>query len=460
MSVTAVDYQKLIAKQKEYFFSDATRDIDFRKAQLKKFYRVLKDNENLLYEAVYKDFKKSSFDTFATELALLYSELEHSEKNVKIWAEKRKVGTNLANVPGSSYIIPEPLGVTLVIGAWNYPYLLSLHPAVSAIAAGNTVIVKPSELSSHSAAAMAKIINENFEESFFHVIEGGVTETTELLKEHFDLIFYTGSGKVGKIIMHAAAEHLTPVILELGGKSPAFILRDADIKMTAKRIAWGKFLNGGQTCVAPDYLLIHKDIKEKFLSSLKTRITEIHGNDPRESEAYPRIINERHFERLINLIQKDKVVFGGEADRSDLYIAPTVMDNISWDDPVMEDEIFGPILPVIAFEELERVIEKVRRLPKPLALYVFGKSGKARDKIFNRISFGGGIANDTIMHLANPNLPFGGVGSSGMGSYHGKFGFDAFSHLKAVMHKTNLIEPFIKYPPYNDTKKKLLGKLI
>jgi len=456
----AINYTTLVKSQLDFFNSNVTKDVKFRISQLKKFRDVLKKNEKLLDDAIYNDFKKSSFENYATELSLIYHEINLAINNVKDWSTKIRVATNLANLPGSSYIIPEPLGVTLTIGAWNYPYQLSLLPAVPAIAAGNTAIIKPSELSLNSSHAMAEIINNNFDDKYLHVVEGGVEETTALLREKFDKIFYTGSSNVGKIIMKAAAEHLTPVVLELGGKSPTFVFNDANLKIAAKRIVWAKFLNGGQTCVAPDYILAEKGVKEKLIAAIKNQILEIHGDDPQKSEAFVRIINPRHYNRIMQLIDKEKIVIGGESDEADLYISPTVMDNVTFDNAVMQEEIFGPVLPIIEFDKLDWAIKMVKDRPKPLALYVFTSHNKIRDKIFYEISFGGGAVNDAVMHLANSNLPFGGVGNSGMGSYHGKAGFDAFSHYKSILDKSTLIEPPIKYPPYVKWKRKLLKNLL
>jgi len=453
-------YQELLDSQRAFFNTNATKSVKFRKEQMKKLLHILKTHEKELDEAIYADFKKSAFENFATELSLIYSELKHSIKMVNYWSKKKYVGTNLANLPGSSYIIPEPLGNTLVIGAWNYPYLLSLHPAISAIAAGNTVIIKPSELAMNTSNLMAKLINENFDSQYFHVVEGGVKETTELLQQKFDKIFYTGSTAVGKIIMRAASEHLTPVVLELGGKSPAIITKGASIKMAAKRLVWGKFLNGGQTCVAPDYLMVDKSVKKQLIEEIKKQITKIHGDDPQKSEAFVRIINPRHFERITQLVDQDKIIVGGQTDKEDLYIAPTLMDHVNWDDAVMKEEIFGPVLPIIEYEDLNNAIAQIKAQEKPLALYLFTNKKSIRDQVFHEISFGGGALNETIMHLANPNLPFGGVGNSGTGSYHGEYGFAAFSHQKSIIQKPNWFEPFVKYAPYTSFKLSILKKLM
>lgn len=452
-------FSKIIKSQSDYFNTNITKDIKFREAQLKKLRAILQENETKLDEAIYADFKKSAFDNYATEISILYAELNHSIRKLKFWSKKKYVGTNLANFPGNSYIINEPLGNTLVIGAWNYPYLLSLQPAIAAISAGNTVIIKPSELATNTSKLIANLINNNFDANFFHVIEGSVEETTALLKLKFDKIFYTGSSLVGKIVMKAASEHLTPVVLELGGKSPVIITNDASINMAAKRIVWGKFLNSGQTCIGPDYLMVHSSIKEKLIKEIKIQITKIHGNNPANSEAIARIINKRHFERLLHLIDPKKVIIGGKHNEEDLFIEPTIMDHVSWNDAVMQEEIFGPILPILSYTDLDDAILQIKSQEKPLALYLFTNSKKVKDKVFNEISFGGGALNDTIMHFVNPNLPFGGVGNSGTGSYHGEYGFKAFSHQKSIIEKTNWFEPFVKYAPYTKLKLRLLKML-
>ena len=460
MNNEKITYHELVQSQLDYFNSNITKDADFRIRQLKHLKSVLKSNEELLDEAIYKDFKKSSFENYVTELSLIYHEINIAMGNLKDWAKRKNAGTPVSMAPGSSYILPEPLGVTLTIGAWNYPYQLSIAPVVAALAAGNTAIIKPSELALNTSHAMASVINDNFDSQYLHVIEGGVEETTALLNEKFNKIFYTGSGNVGRIIMGAAAKHLTPVTLELGGKSPAFVFNDASLKIAAKRLVWAKFLNGGQTCVAPDYLLVEKGMKEKLIEEIQKQILKYHGENPKESEGFVRIINPRHFDRIMKLIDKDKVVIGGESNREELYIAPTVMDNVNYDDAVMQEEIFGPILPIIEFEDLDWAIKMVKDRDKPLALYVFGSSSKNTDKIFHEISFGGGAVNDAVMHLANANLPFGGVGESGMGSYHGKAGFDSFSHFKSIYSHSTMLEPNLKYTPYTKNKFKVMRLML
>jgi len=447
---------ELIKKQNDFFNKGQPKEVNFTLMQLKKLRQVIKDNEDKLYEAIYQDFGKSEFETYLTELALIYHELKILIKHLKKWRRPKRVPTDLANLPGKSYLIPEPLGNVLVIGAWNYPYQLSLLPALTALAAGNTVILKPSELPSKTAQVMADIINQNFPDGYFHVLLGGVPETTALLQERFDKIFFTGSTHVGKIVYEAAAKHLTPVTLELGGKSPTFVLADTNMPLTVKRIVWAKFLNAGQTCVAPDYILVEKSIELKFLKALQQEIERQYQIKEQLVNNYVRIIDDRHLQRLEKLIDKDKVYYGGQIIPQQKIIKPTVLHQVTFEDAVMKDEIFGPVLPVIAFDNLELTIQKVKQLPKPLACYVYGKNKKNINTIIDELSFGGGVINDSVMHLSNPNLPFGGVGFSGMGAYHGKAGFDAFTHYKSILKKTFWFEPPLKYPPYKPWKLKIL----
>lgn len=451
--------QEIYSKQQDFFNSNQTKDIDFRITQLRKFKKVLKENEDILYQAIYDDFGKSAFETYISEIALLYHEIDLVVKKVKKWNKKKSVSTNLAHFPARSYIIPEPLGVTLVIGAWNYPYFLSFVPVVSALSAGNTVVLKPSELVSKTSKVIAELINNNFSSDYFCVIEGGVETTTEILEYKFDKIFFTGSTIVGKIIYQAAAKHLTPVTLELGGKSPTFVLADADLKMSAKRIVWSKFLNAGQTCVASDYILVDKKIEKAFLEALKNEI-ETYYSQSEVTENYVKIINEKTVDRLVDLIDKDKIYVGGNVNREQRFISPTILQGVSFDDEVMKEEIFGPILPVIPFTNLDEAIQQVKNNPKPLACYIFTKDQKKITKLLAEISFGGGCINDSLIHLSNTNLPFGGVGLSGFGSYHGKSGFDTFSHFKSIMHKTFLYEATLKYYPYSNLKKRLVKWLL
>ena len=453
-----MNYADILQQQKTFFNSHATKDLNFRKAQLQKLKKVVKSNEKLLYDAIYQDFGKSEFETFGTEISFIYKDIDYYLKNLKSFAKPKNVLTNIVNQMGSSKIVFEPLGNCLVIGAWNYPYQLTLTPVIAAIAAGNTCMIKPSELPENTMKAMAKLINENFDAQFLYVVEGGVEETTAILKLRFDKIFFTGSPRVGKIVYKAAAEHLTPVTLELGGKSPAFVTEKADLNIAARRIVWGKFINAGQTCVAPDYLYVAENIKEKFLKVLIEEIKKRNYTD--NVDHYCKIINERNFERLEKMIDREKVVFGGETNREKKYISPTVLDHVTWDDAVMQEEIFGPILPILTYKNLETAIQTVVEGEKPLSAYLFSNDAKEQELFTEKLSFGGGCINDTLMHLSNDRLPFGGVGNSGIGNYHGKFGFIAFSHQKAILKKSNYLEPELKYPPYSDAKLNILKKLL
>lgn len=452
--------EKIVSTQKAYFNSNVTKSVAFRIAQLKKFKALLRAHETAFFEAIKADFGKSEFETYVTELALLHHEIDRLIKKTKSWSKRKRVRSGIANFPSKSYIMPEPLGVCLVIGAWNYPYQLSLIPAITALAAGNTVILKPSELPVGTSQAMAKLINEHFAPDYFHVIEGGIEETTALLDQPFDKIFFTGSIPVGKIVYQAAAKHLTPVTLELGGKSPTFVMEDADIKMTAKRIVWAKFMNAGQTCVAPDYLLVDQKIEAQLIEAMKVELENYPKSGENLGDNYVNIINVKNFDRLSELIDDEKVCYGGNHNREERFISPTLMNNISYDDDVMQDEIFGPILPIISYANLDEAIREVKARPKPLSCYIYSKNKQMIRKVLNEVSFGGGCVNDSLMHLSVGNLPFGGVGSSGIGNYHGKAGFDAFSHQKSVLHKGFWFEPPIKYVPYTPFKLKIIRWLI
>lgn len=450
--------QQIFESQKKFFRTQKTKDVQFRKEMLRKLKSVIKQNESALFEAISKDFGKSEFDTFTTEIGFIYNDIDYFLKNLNRLVRPEKVGTNLVNQIASSKIHYEPLGTTLVIGAWNYPYQLSLTPAVAAIAAGNTCIVKPSEIPENTMKVMAKIINENFPADFLYVLEGGVPETTEVLKFRFDKILFTGSTKVGKIVYEAAAKNLVPVTLELGGKSPAIISEKANLDVAAKRTVWGKFLNAGQTCVAPDYVLVHQNVKEKFLQLLKEYIIKFDYQP--KSAHYTRIINEKNFDRISSLIDSEKIYMGGNTDREKLYIEPTILNNVHPEDDVMQEEIFGPVLPVLEYTVFDDALNFVLDGEKPLAAYLFSDDSQEKEKFRNNISFGGGCINDVIMHLGNENLPFGGVGNSGMGNYHGDFGFETFSHMKPVMERATWGEPNLKYPPYTDEKLKWIKKVL
>lgn len=441
--------KELIASQRKYFLAGHTRPIPERQKNLRKLHDLLLKNEPLLTEAIYKDFRKPELVTVENELSLPYGEINSAVRKLKSWSRSRLRLTNLANFPARTRTMPVPYGVTLVIGPWNYPFMLSLIPMISSLAAGNTVILKPSDVTTHSSVALASLINSNFPRELIHVIEGGVEVTTELLKLKFDKIFFTGSTHVGRIIMRAAAEQLTPVTLELGGKNPVIVMPDCHLKRTAQRIAWGKLHNNGQACVSPDHLYVHESIREELVREIGKHMDKITASNPKESPLMPRMVNERNFDRVMALIEPDKVVKGGASDRSEFYIEPTIMDGVSTDDPVMREEIFGPVLPVISYTNLDELVESLKLQDAPLVLYIFTRKRPLALKIMREVSSGGGMINEVVMHFINMNAPFGGVGASGMGSYHGKAGFNDFSHHKTIMIKPMWFELFIKYPPHH-----------
>ncbi len=444
------DIAKLVVDQRNFSREQGIKRLEDRRKILRKLFSVLKDNEKLLEEAIQKDFSKSAFEVKTTELFLVYDELTTALKKLKVWAKPKRVKTNLPNLPASSFIVPEPLGHVLIIGAWNYPYQLSLIPAISALCAGNSVIIKPSELPQATSEILKRIINENFDSRVFTVVEGGVEETTELLKQRFDKIFFTGSTTVGKIVYQAAAQTLTPVTLELGGKSPAIISETADLKLTVQRLVWAKYLNAGQTCIAPDYVLVNEVIYEEFIDAI---IKEIKKRSYKlESGNFVQIINDRNLERLSKLIDLDKVVLGGKIDKFNRLVEPTVMKDIVLEDKIMKEEIFGPIMPIIKYSSWQEMLDIVGSFEKPLAAYLFSRSKMEHESFIKNISFGGGTINDAVMHISNPHLPFGGVGHSGFGNYHNEAGFKCFSHYKSILKRSNLIEFSLKYAPYSKRK--------
>ena len=413
-------------------------------------------NEKFLAEAIYKDFRKSFYATVENELCIPYGEINRALRKLAKWSSPKRCRTDLINFPASSRSVPVPYGVALVIGPWNYPYMLTLVPVISALAAGNTVILKPSELSSNSSSALSELINSNFPPELLYVVEGGAEVTQILLKEKFDKIFFTGSTAVGKIVMKAAANHLTPVTLELGGKNPVIVMPDCNLRIAAQRIIWGKFHNNGQACVSPDHVYVQRDIKEKLFNEMKKAAEKIHHNDPLNCTILPRIINENHFDRLAEMINGNSIVFGGKYDKKELFIEPTVLMDTNERDPVMKEEIFGPILPVLEFDNIEALINNIKQKPAPLILYIFTGSKKMAGRIIKEVPSGSVSVNDTVMQFVNINIPLGGMGESGMGSYHGRAGFDNFSHYKSVMKKATWFELFFKYPPYKSYRLKLL----
>lgn len=462
MNLSNEDVEVLVKKQRDFFASGKTKNVDFRIRQLEKLKNVIEGNENKILDALKKDLNKSTFDGYTTEVGFVMNDIEHMIKHVRKYAVPKKVRTPLIYFGGSSYIMPEPYGEVLIIGPWNYPFQLIISPLVGAMAAGNCAILKTSEYAPNVSRVIEEIINSNFDEEYIKAVEGGVKNSTVLLQHKFDYIFFTGGTTVGRIVMEAASKYLTPITLELGGKSPCIIDKDTNVEYAAKRIAWGKYLNAGQTCVAPDYVMVHKDVKDQFISAMKKTIAEYYGQDSKKSNDYARIINAKHFDRLSKLLEQGKVIIGGKTARDELYIEPTVMTDVELDKSIMQDEIFGPILPVLEYDELEKVITFVNSRSKPLALYFFSKDKVKIDKILNDTSSGGVCINDTISHMTTAYLPFGGVGESGMGNYHGKASFDTFSHLKSVLKNQISFDMKAKYPPYNMslTKIKKLMKLL
>jgi aldehyde dehydrogenase (NAD+) len=442
------DLKSLIENQRRFFLTGRTRDVSFRIEALKRLKQAVESHEQELYKALDSDLRKPAMESFMSEIGMITREISFVMRHLRSWTRPEKARTNLLNFPARSRIYAEPYGVTLIIGPWNYPLQLTLLPLIGAIAAGNCSIVKPSEIAHATSGIVAKIIGEACGEEHVAAVEGGKEVGEQLLAERFDHIFFTGSAAVGRIVMQAASQHLTPVTMELGGKSPAIVDADADLSMAARRIAWGKFLNAGQTCVAPDYLLLHAAIKDPFLALLRTTIKDFYGDDPQKSPDYARIVNNAQFDRLAGYLRDGDILIGGEIDRRTRYIGPTVLLNSSWDARVMQEEIFGPLLPVLIFDDLDDVIGKLISMPRPLSLYYFSRNRKKQKRIIRDVPFGGGTMNDTILHMVNPHLPFGGAGQSGFGSYHGKASFDAFSHRKSILARPTLLDNPLRYPPY------------
>ncbi len=437
-----------IAEQRRFFQSGRTRSLAFRLALLNALKSAVERNEQLLCEALAKDLGKPQLEATIAETAVVIREIDHVCRNLKAWAAPQKVRTSLLNFPATAAIRPEPLGTALIIAPWNYPLQLMLSPLIGAVAAGNCALLKPSEYAPHTAAALDRLIGEVFDPRHVAVATGGPEVVQALLQERFDSIFFTGSARVARLVMAAAARHLTPVTLELGGKSPAIVDADADLAVAAKRILWGKCFNAGQTCVAPDYLLAHADVKEGLLQRMTALLTEFYGPDPRQSPDYARIVNPAHFERLVAYLGDGEIVAGGQHDAAERYLAPTILDRVSWEAPIMQEEIFGPILPVVTFTDEDELAEQVSRHATPLALYYFSRDREKQRRIPARIAFGGGCVNDTLVHLVEHNLPFGGVGNSGLGRYHGKASFDTFSHRKGVLNRGTWFDLPLRYPPY------------
>lgn len=455
--MTGAEIQTLLGKQREYYKSGATISVKFRIEQLKKLYAAVKKYETEVNDALIADLGKSHYEGFMCESGLVLSEISYMIRHTKRFAKRKTVYTPLAQFASHSFKQPVPYGNTLIMSPWNYPFLLTIDPLADAIAAGNTAIVKPSAYSPATSKIIEKIITECFNPEYVAVVTGGRAENAALLKQKFDFVFFTGSQAVGKEVLRHTAEHLTPAVLELGGKSPCIVDASANIKLAAKRIVWGKYLNCGQTCVAPDYILCEKSVKDEFVSEVVKQIKKQYGEKPLENKDYGKIINEKHFVRLCGLIDKNKVVIGGETNAETCQIVPIVMDNVTYDDAVMGEEIFGPIMPILTFESFDTVIDELKDKDKPLALYIFSSNKQHIKRATTELSYGGGCINDVVIHLATSEMGFGGVGESGMGSYHGKDGFDAFSHYKSIVDKKTWMDLPMRYQPF---KSKLYETLL
>ncbi|HBE8352475.1 TPA: aldehyde dehydrogenase [Staphylococcus aureus] len=435
---------------KAFFNTQQTKDISFRKDQLKKLSKAIKSYESDILEALYTDLGKNKVEAYATEIGITLKSIKNARKELKNWTKTKNVDTPLYLFPTKSYIKKEPYGTVLIIAPFNYPFQLVFEPLIGAIAAGNTAIIKPSELTPNVARVIKRLINETFDANYIEVIEGGIEETQTLIHLPFDYVFFTGSENVGKIVYQAASENLVPVTLEMGGKSPVIVDEAANIKVASERICFGKFTNAGQTCVAPDYILVHESVKDDLITALSKTLREFYGQNIQQSPDYGRIVNLKHYHRLTSLLNSAQmnIVFGGHSDEDERYIEPTLLDHVTSDSAIMQEEIFGPILPILTYQSLDEAIAFIHQRPKPLSLYLFSEDENATQRVINELSFGGGAINDTLMHLANPKLPFGGVGASGMGRYHGKYSFDTFTHEKSYIFKSTRLESGVHLPPY------------
>jgi aldehyde dehydrogenase (NAD+) len=439
---------ELLEKKRQYFQTGETKAVEFRLEQLEKLRKAIQTYEKDIMDTLYVELNKPPLEAYSMEIGFIYKEIRFMMKHLRKWVRPKRVKTPLTHAGAKSFIYPEPYGVSLIIAPWNYPFQLTIAPLVGAIAAGNCAVVKPSEYTPRMSSLLKTIIEETFSSDYISVVEGGVDVSTELLKMRFDHIFFTGSVPVGKIVMEAASKHLTPVTLELGGKSPVIVDRTANIDLAAKRIVWGKFSNAGQTCIAPDYALIHDEVKDALIEKMKHYIREFYGDMPEMSRCYAKIVSERHAKRLVSFLQDGTIVHGGRYDIAQRWMEPTIIEEVDANASIMQEEIFGPILPVFSFTNIDEAIHLIQRYEKPLALYLFSEDRRVQQAVLERVSFGGGCINDTLMHIATPYLPFGGVGQSGFGAYHGKASFDAFSHYKSILKQTTVWDIAVRYPNY------------
>lgn len=452
--ISKAQASQLYQAQQVYFDSGATLSYTFRKAQLKRLRKGIRKFEDKIMAALHADLHKHPMEAYGSEIGFLYEEINYILNGLKHWMAPEAVTSPFVTYPSSSRVHKQPLGLTLIIGPWNYPFMLLISPLLGAIAGGNCAVIKPSELAPHTAAVTAALIKDTFDPAYITVAEGDGMEVIPLLMSfRFDHVFFTGSIPVGKRIMELAAAHLTPVTLELGGKSPCIVDEKVNITVAAKRIIWGKFWNAGQTCVAPDYLLVHHKVKEALVAAMKAAIVEFFGANPAASADYARIINAKRFDAIAAYLEQGHVLHGGQTDRDQLYIAPTLIDDVDWTDPLMQEEIFGPVLPVLTYTSLPQAVQAIKQLPYPLALYIFTKNRKTEKLLIDHVRFGGGCVNNTLVHLTNPELPFGGAGYSGMGRYHGKYSFDTFTHQKGVLKTGTWLDVPLKYPPFGNKLK-------
>lgn len=449
----------VVSDQRDFFLKNQTKSIDFRIEQLKKLKSIIEDYQQKIFEALNSDLKKSYIETYVSEYKIVIDEIDYAIKNLKKWALPQAAKISLSLKPAKAEIVPVPYGVTLIISPWNYPFQLAILPMVGAIAAGNTVVLKPSEISKQTEQLLVEMINSNFDSNYLHVVAGGAETAQNLLKQKFDFIFFTGSPSVGKLVMKAAAENLTPVCLELGGKSPCVVDESANLEVAARRIVWGKFFNTGQTCVAPDYVYVHESVKGTLITFLKKTIREFYGENENQSQDYGRIISDKHYERLVGLLGRSRILYGGDHNKDERFISPTLLDVKGWDEEVMKEEIFGPLLPILSYQDISTVFESIQKGERPLAAYIFSEN-KGNIEKFIQLDFGGGCINDCLLQFSSKHLPAGGIGSSGIGSYHGKYSFDTFSHKKSLVYKSNMLDSKLRYPPYTERKTNILKKLL
>ncbi|WP_342600464.1 aldehyde dehydrogenase [Psychrobacillus sp. FSL H8-0483] len=461
MSFTMQQLDKMLEEHHAFYYSGMTKSATFRINQLNMLKNTIKKYEKDVIQALFHDLRKSEFEAYTTEIGLVYESISFMKKNLEKWMEPKQVKTPIALMPAKSFMVHDPYGTVLIIAPFNYPFQLVMEPLLGAIVGGNCAVIKPSEATPHTTSIIKKIIAEAFTPHYIRVVEGEKEETSLLIHAPFDFIFFTGSVNVGKVVMKAASERLTPVALELGGKSPAIVDHTANLELAAKRIVWGKFVNAGQTCIAPDYLLVEENVKEKFIKILKRTIHQFYGKNIQESPDLGRIVNVNHFNRLKEIMDQEKehIIFGGYTDKNDLFIEPTVLDEITFSSPSMQDEIFGPILPIISYKDLPTIIHQIRKLPKPLAAYMFSEQERAQHYFLEEFSFGGGCINDAITHVGSTHLPFGGVGNSGVRAYHGEASFTLFTHQKSILKKSTSLPVNIVYPPYKNKVKLVRGLL-